>query len=345
VFDTEEIVVKPVAPILRHITVFSGNTILGDGSVIMILDPNGVARSAGVSSRGSAAGSAALPPSSVHSDDRVALLLFRAGDQAANFAVPLSLVARLENIPHEKIEVSNSGYVTQYRGRLMKLIAMRGSADPSGGAPDSLQPVLVFADGERCMGLMVDDIVDVVHDRLRIELGREAGCAEPGLLGSAFIAGQAADIFDTGYWLGLAWGDWLGPAKGSADGKARVLVVEDSPFFRQLLVPILSAAGYEVLAAESAAEALRLRDGGVAVDAIVSDIDMPDLDGLGFARLVRGGGPWSALPLIALTGRGGSDDEGIGRDAGFTDYVQKSQRQALIDSLRQCLTETARIAA
>src|SRR4051812_49140663 len=44
VFDTEEIVVKPVAPILRHVTAFSGNTILGDGSVIMILDPNGIAR-------------------------------------------------------------------------------------------------------------------------------------------------------------------------------------------------------------------------------------------------------------------------------------------------------------
>src|SRR5579859_1678576 len=47
VFDTEEIVVKPVAPILRHINMFSGNTILGDGSVIMILDPNGIAGAAG----------------------------------------------------------------------------------------------------------------------------------------------------------------------------------------------------------------------------------------------------------------------------------------------------------
>src|SRR6185312_15443949 len=52
VFDTEEIVVKPVAPILRHVTMFSGNTILGDGSVIMILDPNGIARATGVGSGG-----------------------------------------------------------------------------------------------------------------------------------------------------------------------------------------------------------------------------------------------------------------------------------------------------
>ena len=54
VFDTEEIVVKPVAPILRHVTMFSGNTILGDGSVIMILDPNGIARATGIGGGGGA---------------------------------------------------------------------------------------------------------------------------------------------------------------------------------------------------------------------------------------------------------------------------------------------------
>ncbi len=47
VFDAEEIVVKPVAPILRDIPFYSGNTILGDGSVIMILDPNGIAGGVG----------------------------------------------------------------------------------------------------------------------------------------------------------------------------------------------------------------------------------------------------------------------------------------------------------
>jgi len=52
VFDTEEIVVKPVAPILRDISIFSGNTILGDGSVIMILDPNGIAAATGEASLG-----------------------------------------------------------------------------------------------------------------------------------------------------------------------------------------------------------------------------------------------------------------------------------------------------
>jgi two-component system chemotaxis sensor kinase CheA len=343
VFDTEEIVVKPVAPILRHVTMFSGNTILGDGSVIMILDPNGVARSAGVASRSnSASGEAAKAGSS--SDERVALLLFRAGGESTPLAVPLSLVARLEDIPVSKIETSASGYVTQYRGRLMPLIAMdEGSfqlgrhaeaTDPDAPASDAepTQPVLVFADGERSMGLMVDAIVDVVHDRLRIEIGG----TRPGLLGTAVIAEQAADVLDTSHWLTLAWRDWFGgeQAKGA---RPRVLVVEDSDFFRHLLVPMLSAAGYDVTAAGSGAEALRLRDSGMQVEVILSDIEMPNMDGLDFARAVRQGGPWAELPMIALSGHAGASEVERGREAGFTDYVQKTQREALLESLRQCL--------
>jgi two-component system chemotaxis sensor kinase CheA len=56
-------------------------------------------------------------------------------------------------------------------------------------------------------------------------------------------------------------------------------------------------------------------------------------------RTVRRGGAWSELPVIALTARSGTMDADAGRDAGFTDYVHKTQREALIESLRQCLGE------
>jgi two-component system, chemotaxis family, sensor kinase CheA len=333
VYDTEEIVVKPVAPILRHVTMFSGNTILGDGSVIMILDPNGVARSAGITTSRSQKADIDQTAKAARSGDGMALLLFRAGGDTGPRVVPLALVARLEDIPREKIERSAGGCVTQYRGKLMPLIAMGAAHDQQ--SEGATQPVLVFADGERTMGLMVDQIVDVVHDRLHIELGASG----PGLLGTAIIAGQAADVLDTSYWLTQAWRDWFGNAQSAQTRNKRLLVVEDSDFFRQLLVPALAAAGYEVTAASSATEALRLRDAGLAVDAIVSDIEMPDLDGLEFARIVRASGPWAGLPMIALTGRGEPADEARGRDAGFTDYCQKFERDALLVSLRQCLTE------
>ena len=103
------------------------------------------------------------------------------------------------------------------------------------------------------------------------------------------IGGHATDVIDTGYWLTQAWQDWFHGTHGrrSKDRRRRVLVVEDSDFFRQLLTPILGAAGYRVTAAASAAEALRLRDAGTMFDVIVSDIEMPDMDGLDFARAVR----------------------------------------------------------
>jgi two-component system chemotaxis sensor kinase CheA len=330
VFDTEEIVVKPVTPILRHVTMFSGNTILGDGSVIMILDPNGIARATGVGGGSDSRVGGPAPAEIVRSGERTAMLLFRAGG-AQNMAVPLGLVARLEDIPRERIELSCGTPVTQYRGKLMPLVPMSGMVDDS----KPHQPLLVFTDRDRSMGLMVDEIVDVVEERLDIELSG----ARPGMLGTAVIGGQATDVLDTGYWLMQAWQDWFRfEQKAAAPHSRRVLVVDDSSFFRELLVPTLSAAGFQVSTAASAADALRLRESGVMFDAIVSDIEMPEMDGLQFAEAVRASGPWAELPMIALTGHAEPRDIEAGRDAGFTDYVVKFQREALLASLTQCLS-------
>jgi two-component system chemotaxis sensor kinase CheA len=245
--------------------------------------------------------------------------------------VPLGLVARLEDIPREKIELSCGSSVTQYRGKLMPLIAIDGSVEQD----KPTQPLLVFAEGERIMGLMVDEIIDVVDDKLNIEL---AG-SRPGLLGTAVIGGAATDVLDTGYWLTQAWQDWFrGVPQGAAFVQKHVLMVDDSDFFRQLMVPTLGAAGFRVTAVSSAAEALRLRDAGSRFDAIISDIEMPGMDGLGFARAIRAGGPWSDVPLIALTAHSDLQHAEAGRDAGFTDYVAKFEREALIATLRSSLT-------
>jgi two-component system, chemotaxis family, sensor kinase CheA len=336
VFDTEEIVVKPVAPILRHVTMFSGNTILGDGSVIMILDPNGIARASGVGAGAEGRTVRSSTPEAVTSGGRTAMLLFRAGG-ANRMGVPLSLVARLEDIPREKIEMSCGSPVVQYRGKLMPLIAMDGGIDQE--KPN--QPLLVFADGERSMGLMVDEIIDVIEDKLHVELAN----ARPGLLGTAVIGGHATDVLDTGFWLMQAWEDWFrGVARESGSIlQPRVLLLDDSAFFRELTLPLLSAAGFKVTAVANAAEALALRDGGSMFDAIVSDIEMPGMGGLDFARAIRAGGAWADLPLIALTANDGMEAARIGREAGFTDYVGKFQREALIASLRQSLAEAATV--
>ena len=333
VFDTEEIVVKPVAPLLRHIEMFSGNTILGDGSVIMILDPNGIASATGEITIAESMETGAKAEARASSEEKVALLLFQAGGGAPK-AVPLALVARLEDIELAKVEASNGQYVVQYRGRLMPLVPF----DPGFMLEaEGRRPVLVFADGDRSMGLIVDEIVDIVEETLNVELAGE----QQGLLGSAIVAGKATDVIDAGTYLTQAYRDWFGSAgEALADHRAyRVLLVDDSPFFRNMLTPLLGVAGYEVITVESADAALKLCENGDSFDVIVSDIEMPGTNGFDFARTVRDGSRWAETPIVALSSHATPADLDRGRQAGFTDYVAKFDREALLMTLSQTLAE------
>jgi len=332
VFDTEEIVVKPVAPLLRDITFYSGNTILGDGSVIMILDPNGIATEAGQLQSGGEASEETTQLS--HEDEKTALLIFRAGGDELK-AVPLALVARLEEIDMEQVETSNDALMVQYRGSLMPLIPFNPGHQFE---TEGQQPVLVFTDKDRSMGLAVDEIVDIIDDRLKIELATD----QPGLVGSAVIGGKATDVIDAGYFLTQAFSDWFGDENETAysgeNGKRTALLVDDSPFFRNLLSPLLSVAGWQVRTADSADMALKLREQGANFDVIISDIEMPGMSGFEFAEAVRKEGIWKKVPMIALSSHASEDDFQRGRDVGFNDYVAKFDREALVGGLAQTVS-------
>ncbi|MDD2326581.1 MAG: chemotaxis protein CheW, partial [Alphaproteobacteria bacterium] len=335
VFDTEEIVVKPVSPILRNIAMFSGNTILGDGSVVMILDPNGVAAHAGeIHAAGDTAVKHRTRASQAQGGTRQSLLLFRAGGDAPK-AVPLSLVARLEEVDLATVEHSEGKPVVQYRGKLMPLVPLDGAAALRS---EGSQPIVVFSERERSMGLIVDEIIDIIEDNVEVNISAQ----RPGYLGSAIIAGKATDIVDTGYYLAQAYQDWFGVQSDTAFGEEklhRILLVDDSPFFRNLLTPLLTVAGYTVTTAENPAQALKIREEGEEFDVIVSDIEMPGMSGFEFASLIRkDGGKWSELPFIALSSHATPRDIERGRMAGFTDYVAKFNREDLLATLQQTLS-------
>ena len=335
VFDTEEIVVKPVAPILRHIEVFSGNTILGDGSVIMILDPNGIAAASGQISMGDADhAEQQMLRSRSQNEEAVPLLLFRAG-QGAPKAVPLALVARLEELDRKSIERSNDRLVVQYRGQLMPLVPMDPYQDHS--QTEGQQPVLVFSDRDHSMGLMVDEIVDIVEAKLSVDLAADT----PGRIGSAIIAGQATDIIDTGYFLSQAFADWFGSRRADSvgDESKRVLMVDDSAFFRNLLSPQLQAAGFVVTAVDSGDKALALAEAGEEFDLIISDIEMPGMDGFAFCEAVKKSGRWQTTPIIALSSHASPKELAKGRTVGFDDYVAKYDREGLVHTLNEALSE------
>jgi len=212
VFDTEEIVVKPVSQMIRGISVYAGNTILGDGRVIMILDPNGLCTAAGQARFDTDTAKKTIQEEEAHDGELVSLLLFHAGGAELK-AVPLEVVTRIEEIAGEAVENAGGRPVVQYRGHLMPLVVINAAHEWKSGVR---QPVLVLGDGRRAMGLVVDEVVDIVRDRLNVELVS----ARDGFKGSTIIAGKAADLVDTAYYLSKGFADWLRPeALQSSDGQ------------------------------------------------------------------------------------------------------------------------------
>jgi len=330
VFHTEEIVVKPMSSKLRHIAMFSGNTILGDGAVIMIIDPNGVSQALGSTMTSQMVADEAMTGQPVSaSEQATSLLVFRAGSSHLK-AVPLALITRLEEIDARKIELSNGRHMIQYRGQLMPLISMDASVSVKG---EGAQPLLVFSDGSRSMALVVDEIVDIVEDRLDIQVTSD----NAGVLGSAIIKGQATEIIDVGHFLPLAFEDWFRRKEqpGRSVAARSVLLIDDSPFFRNMLAPVLQAAGYEVTATGSAQEALAMLKDGATFDVAITDIDMPEMDGFEFAEAVRADARTAYLPIIALSSVVSAVAIERGRQVGFHDYVAKFDRQGLIAALKE----------
>jgi two-component system chemotaxis sensor kinase CheA len=338
VIHTEEIVVKPMATKLRHLKLFSGNTILGDGSVIMIIDPGGVAETVGSQVAPGAAGSIETEAEGRDTaGERVSLLVFRAGSPEPK-AVPLSLVTRLEEIDSRAIEMSNGRHMVQYRGQLMPLVRVN---EQGGIKREGTQPLLVFSNAGRSMGLLVDEIVDIVEDRLEIEVGSE----RPGILGSAVVQGRATEVVDVGHFLPLAYADWFRRREMDAEQKRRtLLLVDDSPFFRNMLTPVLKAAGYTVTAVPGAREALALLKSGRRFDVIVTDVDMPGMDGFALAEAVRKEPQLYEVPIIALSSDGSPESIERGRRAGFRDHVAKFDRQSLIAALKEQTADIVRAA-
>lgn len=197
VIDTEEIVVKPLASILRGIAVFSGATLLGDGSVVLIIDPNGLAERAGeMPAQAQKAIDDAAGWGEAEAAEKVSLLIVRVGDSAPK-AVELSRITRLENAPARNIQRVGYRSAIEYRGKLMPILTVEdGQMLKSEGS----QPLLVVQGMLYAMGLAVDQIVDVVEAKLEIELS----ATRPGVAGTALVNGRATEVLDLDHFMLLA---------------------------------------------------------------------------------------------------------------------------------------------
>ena len=332
VFHTEEIVIKPMSSRLRHIGIFSGTTILGDGSVILILDPNGVAQALGRAAQSeSAVVFDSRSPEENFREDSVSLLIFRAGSHRQK-AVPLSLVTRLEEIDCRRIEISDGRHLVQYRDQLMPLLHFETG---NGVKTHGKQPILVFSDHGRSMGLVVDEIVDIVEHKLDIEVTGD----RPDVLGYAVINGITTEIIDVGHFLPEAFEGWFRrrdlSASPSARGTRTILLVDDSAFFRDMLTPLIKASGYQVVAVGSAAEALAALKSDSQFDLVVTDLEMPDMDGFALTRAIKQVPSAAAVPVIGLAAMISPDTIERGRTVGLHRFVAKFDRSGLIAAIKE----------
>ncbi len=192
-FHTEEIVIKPMSSKLRHTGLFSGMTILGDGSVVLVIDPNVLAQSLG---RAPSAGELPADAAERETQSRkgaISFLTFRAGSERPK-AVPLTLISRIEEIDCRKIEITDHCCITQYRGQLIPLFSFDTRPRIKTRAAQS---VLIFSEQGRSIGLLIDEIVDIAEEPLDVKIAGE----RPGALGYALINGVTTEIVDVGFFL------------------------------------------------------------------------------------------------------------------------------------------------
>ncbi|WP_332656097.1 chemotaxis protein CheW [Brevundimonas sp.] len=326
VFDTEEIVVKPVASVLRHLKLYSGATILGDGSVILILDLKGISVETGA---GQGAAGVLDAEDAGEAGDRQAvsaLLVFRAANDTLK-AAPLANVSRIEEVAADQIEWIDGRSVIQYRGRLMPIIGPDAAAANAWEGPDQ-RPLLVFTRDDRSVGLLVNEIVDIVESVVETDMT----AAGAGALGGLIIGGVATELIDVAYYWTRAFPDEAPAAAGGgadrraeapaaepkdqttgAEGAARrrLLLVDQSPFSQLLLRPLLAQAGYEVVVAEDPVVALGLYDAGEQFQLIMADTSSPENARQLAATLHRAAG-WHRTPLLSLAVHNTMTAEGAG---------------------------------
>jgi two-component system, chemotaxis family, sensor kinase CheA len=316
VLQTEEIVVKPVSAPIADLSCYSGMTILGDGSVTMILEPNGLLQYLGshIEAHNDNATEDHLAVS--HSANRTTFLVFRAGNLTPK-AIPLSLITRLEDIDLSKVEISGGQHVVQYRGQLMSL---KAAGENFVLRQNGTQPVIVFADEQTVVGLMVDEIIDIIEDELSIS----TGSLTPGILGSAIIRERSTEIIDVAHYVP----HFQKKSTKAANPKKHILLIERNDMFRSMLVPVLQAAGYTVSTAGQIQEAEQLLATN-SYDVVIANVEVEAPTSI--ARVVP-----QTLQVIGIANRASASLLEAAGNAGFHDVVGIFDREGLIASLLAC---------
>ena len=239
----QEIVVQPLGPLFSSLKVFSGNTVLGDGSIVLIIDPAGIADAMAVE----------LSSESVlaHKGEQEvitgssSLILFRAGSGAAK-VLPRSAILRIVRAQKNAIFQADGLYLYRYQNKLIPILRVAGS----GWKADSCL-ILVASLHDRIFGLWVDEVLDIVESSGEIQLASNSS----SVIGTMDLNGAAVEFIDTAYYCHAAY---EAAHRYSNSGQTSLLIVDAEPGTHDMLSSLLASAGHKVTAVQTVEQANKL---------------------------------------------------------------------------------------
>ncbi|MEJ2656151.1 MAG: chemotaxis protein CheW [Desulfobacterales bacterium] len=339
--DSEEIVVKPLGRHLKMCKEYAGATIMGDGRVALILDVGNLAHMAGLASvegtKRATEVSVEYKEDEKSIGDRHSILLFRSSEDE-QFAIPINHVERIEKIKETDIEEVGGKKVMKYRDGSLALFSIDQVAKvkPITRKEDLLVIVINIAGKE--VGIMAVGPVDAKE--IAVEVDDET-LKQKGILGSAIIGDHTTllvDVYGLVHTLNPQWfpeRETFQTVEGKA---ATILYAEDSNFFRNQVKGFMEEEGYAVIGAVDGVEAWNmLQEHSDNIALVVTDIEMPNLDGYELSEKIRNDSRFSKMPIIALTTMAGEEDIAMGEAVGINDYQIKMDRDKLMRSVHDLL--------
>lgn len=345
VYDTEEVLVKPVPEVMKSRKIYSGLTVLGDGNVAMILDAEGLCLEAGL-----ALGEKKLVTAEAFAPERAAqeetyLLLFQCSGPEW-LAADLSFVARIEEISRGQLQEVGGKQYALLQGETLRVFQPEEYLP---FASNELAQEKLYVIVTKKLHAKVGFLASVIHDAIRLPLRLdEHGVQGNGIIGSAHVDGRIVTVLDLHSLVMYAAPEYnekiglSGALFGSQQNqKTRILLAEDSPVFARLVQNCLTSAGYTVQIAENGKKAWTYLQ-EKHFDVLVSDMEMPGLSGLELIAFLRKQEKIKDMPAIALTSLAGEEYRTRALQAGFDRYLVKLDRKELLETLQELRLESAR---